>query len=268
MLVIDFNKEISDKRIDSYLLILEQFATRSSSHIELRFLPQTLFSPAGLAILCCLIDKACETNMHLHWHIPSGLQKRYPFLKQLREISFYPPSLPSAQNYFYEDKEYLLSVGENAFDFTFIEKFTSKFELSEDLQFDCKLILQELIQNTVSHSGGERYYTYAGLWKKEIHLGILDMGVSIPSKLQQKYQCKNDLEYILLALEEGITTRRQRVGGLGLTHFKDVLKNNAGKLTLISGNAQVRYYFQTRQSQKSFLKHRLPGTWCCARIPL
>ncbi|MBI2336823.1 MAG: hypothetical protein HYU97_08710 [Deltaproteobacteria bacterium] len=266
MLTIDFPKEIGDSRIDSYLFILESFLT--TKQVCLRFSTKTKISPAGFAILACLFDKACELGIRIDWNIPQSLKRQCPYLQQLSEIKWVKQFMPSVQSYDYEDKHQLLSVGETAFNFGFIERCIEKFPSGEDLQFDCKLILQELMQNTISHAGGERYYAYAGLWNKEIHLGILDMGVGIPTKLQQKYICTDDLEYILLAMKEGITTRRRRVGGLGLTHFKDVLKNNAGKLTIISGRAQVRYYFQTRKSQKSFLKYRLPGTWCCARIPL
>lgn len=266
MLVFDFNSEIGDSRVDSYLLMLESLTGKRE--VQFSFSTKTRISPAGFAILACLVDKACEAGAQVHWKIPKVVQKNYPYLKQLSEMDLNSSLLPPPMNYFYENSSQMLRVGESAFDFNFIEKFEYKFSLTDDLHFDCKLILQELMQNVISHAGGERYYLYAGLWKNEIHLGVLDMGVSIPAKLQQKYRCENDLEYILLALEEGITTRRQRVGGLGLTHFKDVLKNNAGKLTMISGEAQVRYYFRTRKSQKSFLKCRLPGTWCCARIPL
>ena len=133
--------------------------------------------------------------------------------------------------------------------------------------FDCKIILQELIQNAMAHSGAERHFVYGGLWGREIHCGVLDMGVSIPGKLRQKYPFANDIEAILLALREGTTTRRERAGGLGLFYFHDILKKNRAKLTIASGGAQVRFYFETRRSQKSALKHFLPGTWCFARLP-
>lgn len=140
--------------------------------------------------------------------------------------------------------------------------------ISKDLFFACKLVTNELMQNSVDHSTSERYYLYAGVWKNEFHAGVLDMGATIPAKLEQKYACSNDVEYLEVALKYGTGTRRQRPGGFGLYYFSDFLKENNGKLTILSRRAQVRRYFKTRRSQKNLLKYPLAGTWCFARFPL
>ena len=59
--------------------------------------------------------------------------------------------------------------------------------LDEDLLFSIQLVFNELIQNAVDHSTSERYYLYFGVVKDEVHFGVLDMGITLPSKMEQKF---------------------------------------------------------------------------------
>ena len=122
--------------------------------------------------------------------------------------------------------------------------------------------------NCIDHSTAERYYLYAGKEGREFHLGALDMGITIPAKLERKYSVKNDVELLEMSFEEGISTRRQRTGGFGLYQTFEHLKQNKGKLTMVSRNAQVRRYFNRRSVIKGPLKYTLDGTWCFARFLL
>src|SRR5262249_44289587 len=144
--------------------------------------------------------------------------------------------LPSPQIHNTDLDNVLVAGQEGSLNLTFVQTFEEKFGaiLSEDLAFSCRLILNELMQNSIDHSGSDRYYLYAGLWKKsgktEMHLGVLDMGVTIPAKLKQKYEAENDSAFLELALQEGVTTRRIRPGGLGLFYTFEHLKNHEGTL--------------------------------------
>lgn len=256
-------KIIEDSRIDIYLILLE--AIKKHPKIALEFFRPTQISPAGHAILACLCDSIIEQRCAVLWS--SKKTGAHSFISLIQSIQEKHNLLPDPSVYDFESESCLFKGIKNGLDLSLIEKIEYKFTLDDNLLFDCKLILNELMQNTISHSGAERYFMYAGKWKNEIHLGVLDMGISIPAKLRQKYVRENDLDYILLAMEEGSTTRRQRMGGFGLYYFHHFLKRNRAKLTLVSGEAQVRYYFHTRKSQKSYLKYPLRGSWCFARIP-
>ncbi len=257
---------IDDSRLDSYLIALKSLTEKKT--VEWVFPKNIRISPAGMAILCCLVEAAKEKEVLIHFII-RGRRKTdaLHFLNHLNSHVLSHKGVVSPSLYDYESENSLLIGRPSGLDLGFMEKMEPKFQLSDDLDFDCRLILQELMQNSIDHSGGERYFMYAGLWEKEIHCGVLDMGVSIPAKLRQKYDQPDDIQLLLLALKEGSTTRRERTGGLGLSHFRDVLRRNKGKLTVASGWAQIRFYFQTRNAQKSTLKYRLPGSWCFARIP-
>ena len=254
--------QIDDSRVDSYLNLLQALQTHSEIAIALR--PDTRISPAGHSILACLTDAAFEQKCRLRWPHES----RQAFLEQLSVVTAQAGGLPDPSSYNYETGDCVTLGSGSTLNMSLIEKLDYKFQLTEDLLFDCKLMLQELMQNAIAHSGAERYFVYVGIHDKEIHCGVLDMGVSIPARLRQKYDRETDVDYLELALQEGSTTRRIRAGGLGLFYFREFLKRNGARLTIVSGNAQIRYYFRTRKSQKSRLKRFLPGTWCFARFPL
>ncbi len=147
-------------------------------------------------------------------------------------------------------------------------RFSEIFRADEDLAFSCRLMLNELMQNSLDHSSSERYYLYGGVWENEFHLGALDMGITLPGRLEGKYTCASDVEHLKLALKPGITTRRLRPGGLGLSHVFELLKNAEGRLTIVSRRAQLRRYFKRRVTAAGALKYPLPGTWCFGRFPL
>lgn len=124
----------------------------------------------------------------------------------------------------------------------FVDKMKTRFigQLNGDLEFSASLILNELMVNSVDHSTAERYFLYAGTWNNEFHIGALDMGITIPAKLERKYKASDDVHYLDMALKEGVSTRRQRLGGFGLFYAFEHLKTSRGKLTILSREAQIR----------------------------
>jgi hypothetical protein len=87
------------------------------------------------------------------------------------------------------------------------------------------------------------------------------MGITLPSKMEQKFNAENDIEFLELSLKEGITTRRLRIGGLGLFHTLEMIKEMGGKFVFISRDGQIRRYFSQRKVNRMKLKSRLHGTW-------
>jgi len=264
-------QEIGDGRIDTLLKVFSELKKFSSEKhkIQLNWSKVKRISPAGWAILACLFDAAVEKKQVLDNIFVHKEFKNFPVIQNLLQISNFK-KLPSPDVHDFSSSNTLLKGKMTSIDSLFMEQVRSECgkDLPEDLDFDCELIFNELMQNSVDHANAERYYLYAGLWLDEFHIGVLDMGITIPAKLEQKYTCPNDVAYLELALKSGISTRRQRPGGYGLSHTFDLLKENKGRLTLMSRNAQIRRYFKTRKTQRGPLKYRLNGTWCFVRFPL
>jgi hypothetical protein len=134
--------------------------------------------------------------------------------------------------------------------------------ISEDRAFDLKLLFSELTQNAKDHSGSERYIVFLSVDE----IGVFDLGVSVPAKLEQKYSFVNDAEAIEFSLKEGVTTRRLRTGGFGLFYTLDLLKRNNGMLYIASRNGQIRRYLKSKKIERKFLDPRMPGTLVYCRL--
>ena len=160
-----FQDVISDGRIDSYLLASKKASAAKRIHFD--FHPTTSITPAGYALLASLIDAALEKKCLPEFSIPKPLARQFPFLNQLKEIAGLG-RFPDPESYRFESEELLLSAS-TGLDLDFLEKLENKFSLDEDLFFDCRMILQELMQNALSHSGAERFFIYPGTLEKKLH---------------------------------------------------------------------------------------------------
>jgi hypothetical protein len=261
--------EIGDGRIDTLLKLFVLVRELRSKPLTLNWNKVKHLSPAGHAILACFFDSVIEKKCLLKNVFVKKKLKNVPVVKNLLEHSDFQV-LPQPSIHDINTQDLILKGNESSIDLSFMDQVRVRYQeiLSEDLLFSCALIHNELMQNSVDHSVAERYYSYAGPWGKEFHLGVLDMGITIPAKLEQKYSFVDDVEAIGLALKLGVSTRRQRTGGLGLNHTFELLKEYQGRLTIVSRNAQLRRYFKRRKIAKGPLKHTLNGTWCFMHFPL
>ncbi|MBI5299805.1 MAG: hypothetical protein HY877_05885 [Deltaproteobacteria bacterium] len=262
---------IDDGRIDTILKLIHfaKIYSNEKKELTLDWSKTKTLSPAGYAIMACVFDFLVEQKTAIKNRRISKKLLDIPVISNFKNIkNFTTLSNPDINNI--ENISLMVKGVEGGINTLFTERLDEIFsdKISEDILYASKLIINELMQNSQDHSTAERYYMYAGLWNKEFHSGLLDMGITIPAKLEQKYIRQNDIAYLELSFEKGSSTRRQRTGGFGLHYFFEFLKKNEGKLTLVSRNAQIRRYFKTRRSQKNILKYPLPGTWCFARFSL
>jgi|GEM_PF-2586808 len=144
----------------------------------------------------------------------------------------------------------------------FLERFLEMNEISDDLAFDFQMIFSELVQNAKDHSGSEKFL----VWLTPEEIGVFDLGVSIPAKLEQKYEFKDDVEAIELALKERISTRRLRSGGMGLFYTFEFLKNKRGHLYIASRRGQLRQYFANKKVDRKRLDPKMHGTLIVCRL--
>ncbi len=259
---------MDDGRLDSYIEIIDSI--RSGVGVELSFKKTQEITPAGYAILFVIFDIASEQKVIFKL---VDVKKKHNLHPVMLEVS----NSNKALGGFYDINklniqalDFLVYGKSSSIAPDFIEKLNQKFEkkLHEDRLWDVTLIINELMQNAVDHSTSERYYLYAGITGKNFEFGILDMGVSIPAKLETKYLFENDRKYLEEVFTKGFGTRRDRPGGMGLYYLYENIKDSKGRLAILSRNSQVRLNFGTRNYKSSDLKKKLSGTWCMANIPL
>lgn len=254
--------------------IIELFQIlKKGESLQIDWSPVQEITPAGWGILACLWDRVLEQRVSWKHRGLSRRLHKHPLLQKLFKLPA-RAALPDPGFYNFQDSQTMLVGLAGQFLPNFMDEVELWFgqihkrSLDPDLAFSCRLTLNELMVNAIDHSTAERYYLYAGFWQQQFQVGALDMGVTIPAKLERKYIQENDADFLKLALKEGITTRRQQVGGLGLAHTFDHLKQGEGTLILLSRQAQMRRYFHHNKVRCNLIKHTLDGTWCFANFPL
>ena len=265
---VELPKFIDDGRLDSLLEIITNI--REGHDLTLSFEKTEKITPAGYAILFALLDVASEQKINLKIQkIKKELKIHSAFLA-FQNKSIQLKGFLKIEELRMIENDFLIYGKSSAISPEFILLLNEKFKtvLSEDVLWDINLVINELMQNSVDHSTAERYFIYAGISEKHFEFGILDMGVTIPAKLETKYQCNSDEEYLEKVFEKGVGTRRDRAGGLGLYYLFENIKDLKGRLVVLSRNAQVRKNFGTRNYKTSKLKYKLTGTWCMASIPV
>lgn len=272
LIQIPMPQTLGDGRLDGPVLWFHQLRNsedKTQTKVCLDFSRLTEILPAGFAILACLFDIAIEQEAEIKClNIPRKF-KSCPVIENLKNLKNYK-TLPAPNINSFVSSNILLEGLSKGVSVFFTEKLSQHFglKLSEDSLFCVRLLLNELMINAVDHSLAERAYLYSGIVKDEFHFGVLDMGVSIPARMKQKYTRQDDLSYLRSALEQGTTTRRARPGGIGLATTFDLVKKQKGRLTMLSGEGSLRRYFNTRKTAMGALKVPLYGTWCFVRLPI
>ena len=192
------------------------------------------FTPAGEGLFELLRSEAKVLQRTLSGDIPTS-----------RVLPFY-------------SKTFCMDWFEGSLKPLFLEHFLSLNEkiLTEDEGFDLRLLYSEITQNARDHSGSERFLVILGPGE----IGVYDLGVSIPAKLEQKYDFKDDLDSIEGALKKGITTRRTRPGGLGLYYTLSQIRERSGTLFIASRYGQVRRYLRDKKVFRKKIQPPMRGT--------
>lgn len=266
MITMELPEKLTEEHTEWAISLLCDLEGTKASKIRLDFCKVNKINAFGYALLCIVAQKCregiCEIELS---NLPKKSERHFLdkiFLKSGGQIPISNMKLMT---------QTLMVYGkENSIAPEFLDQMDDRFQgrVSEESLWNCRLILNELMQNTKDHSTSERYFVFAGLEKESVSVGLLDLGVTLPAKLESKYQCVDDGKFLLKSLELGVTTRRSRPGGLGLTHIQNIVKANRGQLTLLSRNFSVRIYFKNRKKAFMKLKYPLHGTWCMVRLPL
>lgn len=130
-----------------------------------------------------------------------------------------------------------------------LDVFSASIKMSEGVRGSLKLALNELMTNALDHSDSKKgFYLCAQSYKqaKTIRLCITDFGIGILNALQKAPKFKklrSDYESIVLATQEGVTSRVQGTAGYGLTHINRFIDVNEGKMYILSGKGKVLWDF-------------------------
>ncbi len=159
-------------------LVTYQQLIKTSKKLNINWKKTADLQPAGCAILACYAEIAIESKCKIK---SVGLKKLFKnkkyvetFLSQVKEGKFDLSQWEMLKDNF------ILFGARGKIVTIFHDYLDQYFSLKDDDNYNVRLILSELISNAVDHSGADRYFVYVAIEDSEIHLGVLDMGVSIP----------------------------------------------------------------------------------------
>jgi hypothetical protein len=128
--------------------------------------------------------------------------------------------------------------------------------MSQGVKNALHLSINELMTNAFDHSGTvEGCFICAQAYKNRgnISICLTDFGRGILRALSSssKYShLSNSLDAIELAVQEGVSSRVDRMAGLGLSHIHRFLQINNGEIHIISGDGWVHWNYKNGNGVK------------------
>ena len=122
-------------------------------------------------------------------------------------------------------------------------------KITEANSYPIQLCLNELLQNVFEWSQSPVGCFVLARWfrkSRSVRLAVVDRGIGIPAELRrfkiQALHRASDADVIKAAvMTPELTSRANRVGGLGLKTIRDVVCGRAGRLTVVSLGAKVTW---------------------------
>ena len=113
--------------------------------------------------------------------------------------------------------------------------------------------MNEIMDNVFNHSKATRGYIMGQFHKRKKHIviSIYDTGIGIlPSLLESgEYNPLNTKEAIELAVGKGVSGNRNIGQGNGLWGLMEIVKDNKGYLSIMSGNTIIKYDFNKGKTE-------------------
>jgi anti-sigma regulatory factor (Ser/Thr protein kinase) len=121
--------------------------------------------------------------------------------------------------------------------------------IDDDTSYTVQLCLNELLQNVFEWSESRVGCLVLARWfhrTRSVRLAVVDRGIGIPAALRRKQISQLHRATDARVIEAAVTTprltsRENRVGGLGLKTIREVVCSRKGRLTIVSLGAKVSW---------------------------
>jgi hypothetical protein len=128
--------------------------------------------------------------------------------------------------------------------------------VNDDEKYLLRMWITELLTHANDHAKSDFGFWVCGRYNPSDHnirICVADSGIGIKQSLVNAGKLpKNidDAEAIEKSLEEGMTSRMGKTGGLGLKHISSYVKSHGGSLTIFSGGAKVYLARKTKRKDR------------------
>jgi anti-sigma regulatory factor (Ser/Thr protein kinase) len=140
---------------------------------------------------------------------------------------------------------------------------TQANDVNDDEKYLLRMWITELLTNANDHAKSDFGFWVCGRYNPidhNIRICVADSGIGIKQSLVDADKLPRNIDdgkAIEKALEEGMTSRMGRTGGLGLKHISSYVKSHGGSLTIMSGAARV---YLARKTKRIKTHERYQGT--------
>jgi two-component sensor histidine kinase len=134
--------------------------------------------------------------------------------------------------------------------------------VNEDEKYLLRMWITELLTNANDHAKSNAGFWVCGRYNNDDHkirICVADSGIGIKQSLVNADKIPNsisDANAIVKALEEGMTSRAGKTGGLGLKHISSYIKSHGGSMTILSGTGKVYLAQRKQRVTKNHLKYQ------------
>jgi anti-sigma regulatory factor (Ser/Thr protein kinase) len=134
--------------------------------------------------------------------------------------------------------------------------------VNDDEKYLLRMWITELLTNANDHAKSELGFWVCGRYNPSDHnirICVADSGIGIKQSLVNANKLSknvNDADAIEKALEEGMTSRIGKTGGLGLKHISSYVKSHGGSMTILSGTGRVYLARKTKRVRRNHKKYQ------------
>ncbi|MFB6473037.1 ATP-binding protein [Paenibacillus glucanolyticus] len=225
--------------------ILDEDMLPKDNEIVFDFKRLTFIGPVGVTVLSNLIGKLHKHGARVSFSYPNPNKndKKCPisFLDDSMFFKHYlgntldstsslrPTTLPLKNVTYMESYQYLDHA---------MHWLAGKLMLTKKSVGDIEMSMSEIFNNIKDHSSENNGFFFMQQFPKNdtVTVAVSDFGIGIPKNVQTKHPYLNDASAILMAINEGFTTKstpRNRGAGLGIL-IDNVVRNNKGTVYIHS----------------------------------
>jgi anti-sigma regulatory factor (Ser/Thr protein kinase)/ABC-type transporter Mla MlaB component len=227
--------------------VINDEGTVQHSRIRLNFSRLTFIDPAGVVVLCNLIDYLRELGVKVNVDVNKPYSQGLQYLDDFGFFDYYNGKSLRPQAALRRSTVPIERVQGNRL-FSYLDTqlmpwIAERVGLSQDSVSTVKTCIEEIFHNVTDHSGVQIGSAFAQFYpnKEQIHVAISDYGVGIPTVVRRKVPDISDSQALTMACEEGFTTKENvRNRGAGLpTLISYVTMRNKGSVLIASGKAEL-----------------------------
>lgn len=127
--------------------------------------------------------------------------------------------------------------------------------------------LNEVMDNVLNHSGVSEGYIMAQLHRKSKHIAfcVYDTGIGIKDSFRdsERYHPRSQVEAIKLAIQENVTSDKDKGQGNGLFGLHSLVNQGDGKLSITSGEGSYLYIGKVPKTYDGIVSYKNLNSHTC-----